>query len=227
MKNFALFSLLTFAFISMTAVSAQAAGNIVPTVTVQSGQTSQYGQYGTGIKLDNITIDKKVASPTKTKGGVVSFVDNLSSTDQRYAPGQTVTFKVKVKNTSDSAVENIMVRDVVPDFLEPVEGPGAFDKATRTVNYTIPKLSAGQEKEDTLTMQIVAQAKLPADKGLICLTNKAEVPSANISDFSQFCIEKQVTGVAEVPTAGPEMGIAMLAGSFATLLGGLRLRKRS
>ena len=222
MKNKVFFSLISIALMAaLMSSNVSAAG--------QNGQYGQYGQYGGTEQPQNIIVDKTVSTNAKTKGGVVSFVDNLSPSDPRYSPGQNVSFRIKVKNTSNTVMENITVRDFVPTYLEPVEGPGSFDKNNRTISYTIARLNAGEEKTDTLTMQIVSQDKLPADKGLLCVVNKAHAGNNNASDedTSQFCVEKLVTGVSQVPTAGPEMGLAMLAGSFATLASGFMLRKRS
>lgn len=222
MKNKTIFSSLFIAIIAFV-MSAQisVAGN--------DGQYGQYGQYGGNTQSQTIIIDKTVSTGAPTKGGVINYVDNLSPSDPRYAPGQNVSFRLKVKNTSDKAIDNITVKDFIPAFVDPVEGPGVFDKDARTITYTINHLNAGEEKTDTLTMKIVSQDKLPADKGLICLVNRgqATVNNASDEDTSQFCVEKVVTGVSQVPTAGPEFGLAILAGSFGTLLSGLKLRKRS
>ncbi len=223
MKNQVFFSSLFIALIAFVM-----AGSIVNSAG-NNGQYGQYGQYGGTAQPQNIIVDKTVSTNSKTKGGVVNFVDNLSANDPRFTPGQNVSFRIKVKNTSDKVMENVTVTDYVPTYVEPVEGPGTFDKNNRTITYTIAKLNAGEEKTDTLTMQIVSQEKLPADKGLLCIVNRAQAGNNNASDedTSQFCVEKMVTGVSQVPTAGPEMGLAMLAGSFATLLGGLTLKRKS
>lgn len=196
--------------------------------TPSTGQYGQYGQYGGATPAQSIVVDKKVASGTMTKGGVTNYVDNFSPADPRFNPGAKVYFQVKVKNTSNTKVTNVMVKDVVPAYVEPVEGPGAYDPKTRTITYTLPELNPGQEDVKYFLMQVVAQDKLPADKGLMCTTNRAEAQSGGMKDddTAQFCIEKVVTNVQQAPAAGPEFGLAVVALQAAGLGAGMYLRKR-
>ena len=78
-------------------------------------------------------------------------------------------------------------------------------------------------------MQWLAQNLLPADKGLICVTNYARAYTNNASDddTAQACVEKQVVGVKSAPKAGPEMNILMVAAELATLGIGISLKKKT
>ncbi|MGB5034771.1 MAG: hypothetical protein WBO56_03165 [Microgenomates group bacterium] len=90
----------------------------------QYGQYGAYGPYGQGGQSNSILVDKTVGmNQVTTKGGTTSttFVDNLGSTDQRFFAGQTVSFKIKVKNTSDHKLSNIVVKDTLPTSLEAVD----------------------------------------------------------------------------------------------------------
>jgi len=178
----------------------------------------------------NLTIDKMVGKPYATKGGVtdVEYVDNLSASDVRFKPGDEVWFKIKVKNTSNTDISTVVFYDYVPEYLEPVEGPGTYDKATRTITYQAGDFSTDEEKIFYLKMKINDQVNLPADKGLFCFSNKAKVvkgTSAADEDTAQLCVEKTVTPGTTTPSAGPEYGLILLASQFVLLGAGLKLKK--
>ncbi len=177
---------------------------------------SQYGQYGQPAPVKTILVDKFVGKVTgsATKGGVINmeYVDNLTPADARFKPGNQVSFKIKVKNTSTETLTDVTVKDYVPAYLEPMEGPGIYDPATRIITWKAGDLAANEEKVYYLTMQLFPQNKLPADKGLFCLVNKAQGYSGNVADddAAQFCVEKEVVGVKAAPKAGPEAGILLI-----------------
>ncbi len=196
---------------------------VTQTARAQYGCTSQYGQYGGCPPSQNIMINKLVAKP-----GTSDFVDNLSPSDPRFGAGSVVIFRLIVKNTSDSNLIGVTVKDFVPTYIEPLEGPGNFDTGSRTISFSAGDLKPGEEKSYDLKMQVVAQTNLPNDKGLFCISNRAQAFNANVSDedTAQLCIEKQITGVTQVPSTGPEFGLIFLASDFALLGAGLLLKKR-
>ena len=190
-----------------------------------------YGAYGTGAQNESLLVDKKVGmSSVATKGGTtkITVVDNLASNDSRFAPGENVYFKIKVKNTSDVKQSNITVKDVLPAYLEPVNMPN-YDANTRTIILADNlSLEAGKGTVFTVNTKVVAQNQLPADQGVMCVYNKAYGSNASVSDedAAQFCIEKQVIGVTTQPSAGPEYGMGLLALQMIGLGSGLYLKRR-
>lgn len=192
--------------------------------------TNVIAQYGQPSITYSILIDKMVGKPSLTKGGSTDYeyVDNLSPSDSRFRPGQTVSFKVKIKNTSNVKLTNVVLKDFIPSYLEPIEGPGSYDTTTRTIIYNAGDFATDEEKVYYIKAQIFSQDKLPADKGLFCLVNKvtASTDQAADDDTVQFCVEKEVLGTAKVPSAGPEMGIFLLTGELLTLSVGLFIRKK-
>ncbi len=196
-----------------------------------NAQYGQYGQYGGSLPSKTILIEKMVGKPVQTKGGTdqLDFVDNLSPSDPRFAPEQQIVFRLKVKNTSDMALKGVEVKDFVPAFLTPVSVPGSFDAASRTITFNAGDFAMGEEKIYFLTMKIFSQNQMPADKGVICEINKAQATTKEVfdEDSSQFCIEKQVLGVQHVPSAGPEMGLALMGLEFGLLGVGITLKKRA
>lgn len=187
--------------------------NLAPLVKADSGQ---YGQYGQPAPAQTILIDKTVGKPNAimTKGGLVNveYVDNLSPADPRFRPGQQVLFKIKVKNTSTVSLSQVTVQDYVPTYVEPMEGPGNYDAGTRIISWDAGSFAPNEEKTYDLKMQLYPQDKLPANKGLFCLTNKAQASNSVTSDddTAQFCVEKEVIGVKKAPEAGPEAGVLIL-----------------
>ncbi len=192
-----------------------------------------YGYGGGGGKT--ILVDKLVGKvETTTKGGesVITFVDNLSPSDPRFSPGQEVLFKIRVKNTSNAALIGVKVKDFVPSFMEPIEGPGFFDVNSRVITFEAGDFEPDVERTFTIKMKVLPQDQLPSDKGLFCLVNKAEASNEEAfdEDVAQFCIEKQVQGVtvpSAVPAAGPELGILLLGGELASLAIGLGLKRKA
>lgn len=197
----------------------------------QYGQYGSYGQYGTkGVQPgQNILIDKLVAEPGTTKAGDANgiYKDNLLVTDTRFAPGDTAVFEILVKNVSNVTLKNIVVKDFIPAYAEPTVGPGTYDKNSRTITYTIAELKPNEENVQFVKLQIVSQAQLPTDQGIIKLVNNVQVNAENASDTdsSQFFAEKKPLNITTVPKTGPELGLAFLALQGVGLAIGLKLRK--
>ena len=196
------------------------------------GSFAQYGEYGEPEPSLSIIVDKLVGKPVSDKGGSTDadYVDNLSPSDPRFAPGQKVFFKIKVKNTSDEKLKDVTVRDFLPDFVELVEAPGEFNSDERSITISAGDLEVDEEKVYFLTMRVLPQEQLPEDSGLFCPVNTVETFNGGVSDedTAQFCVEKEVLGVSEVPSAGPELGVILLSGQLTALgLGFLLKRKAS
>ncbi|MCX6730320.1 MAG: hypothetical protein NTZ55_00560 [Candidatus Roizmanbacteria bacterium] len=193
---------------------------------------AQYGQYGQPAPVESILIDKQVSKPvTTSKGGVLQYeyVDNLTPSDVRFQPGMDIYFKLRVKNTSSTSLDNVMVTDKVPWYLNPIEGPGTYDVNARTISFNAGTFASNEEKIFYFKMQWFTQDKLPADRGLMCVSNYARAYTNNASDddTAQACVEKQVIGVKQAPKAGPEMNIVLVAGQLAMLGLGIKLKKKS
>lgn len=188
------------------------------------------------------TLDKKVLAPTK--GG--DFVDNLTLNDHRFQPGNTATFKVFVKNTGEARIDSLTVVDTLPEHLTFVSGPGTYNADNRTITYTINNLEKGATNEQTFTVTIATN--LPANQGIVCLTNKAEATDnrgLKASDTAGLCVQQTTTvtpttgpvqptpapqvynkvPVKNIPNTGPEM--LPLLGLIPAGLTGLFLRKKS
>lgn len=191
---------------------------------------AQYGQYGQPSPSYSILIDKMVGKPSQNKGATsYDYVDNLSPSDPRFAPNQEVWFKIKVKNTSNQALTAVEVKDYVPTYLEPLEGPGSWNGDTRILTWNAGDFAVDEEKIFYLKMIVAAQNSLPTDKGLFCIINKVDARNNVVydDDTAQLCIEKQVKEVKKVPSAGPEMGIMLLSGETIALAVGIILKRKA
>jgi uncharacterized repeat protein (TIGR01451 family) len=191
---------------------------------------AQYGQYGGETPSYSILIDKMVGKPgTSNDATSYQYVDNLSVSDPRFKPDQLVFFKIKIKNTSTKKLVGMEVKDVVPSYLVPVEGPGSYNTTTREIVWNAGDFEVDEEKVFYIKMKVLPQASLPADKGLFCVTNFVKATSANAydDDTAQLCIEKQVIGAKKVPQAGPEMGVLIFGVNILTAGLGLAIRKKT
>lgn len=180
---------------------------------------TQYGDCPSVSK--SIMIDKLVGRND------TDFVDNFSTSDSRFSPGQELFFRLVVKNTSDVTLQNVELKDFVPEFLSVLEVIGSYDSTSAVMTFNAGNFEPNEEKTYTLKMKVVDQSELPSDKGLFCEVNKATANGDGVSDedTSQFCIEKNVEAVTMVPSAGPHLGLALLSIEFAALTAGLVLKK--
>lgn len=218
-------------------VSAIIAGAVMAQAQSVEAQTNQYGQYGQygqpTIPGQTIIIDKLIAEPgTAThKGGVTAgiFRDNLPANGERFMPGEEIVFKLVVKNITNTTLQNISVVDRVPEFVEPLVGPGTYNSANRTITYVIKELKPGVEDVAYIRMKVYAQNKLPANQILFAQVNNAEATAngQKDQDSAQYFVEKQQIAVNQVPKTGPAMGLALLALQGLGLAIGLKLRTHS
>lgn len=189
---------------------------------------AQYGQYGQPSPSYSILIDKMVGIPGTSNDPLsYQYVDNLSVSDPRFKPDQIVFFKIKIKNTSTTRLVGMEVRDTVPQYLVPVEGPGSYNPQTREIVFNAGDFEVDQEKVFYIKMKVDIQNNLPTDQGLFCVSNFVKATSSNAydDDRAQLCIEKQVIGATKTPSAGPEFGLLLLAGNLLGASVGLKIRK--
>ena len=193
-------------------------------LTIASPSLAQYG--GTVYNY-SILIDKTVATHNDDNTNSNNYVDNLSPSDSRFHAGNDVYFKIRVKNTSNRNLNAVWVKDYVPAYILPLEGPGTWNVDSRTITWNAGDFNVDEEKTYYLKMRVYDQSLLPSDKGLFCITNSAEARNDVVSnnDSSQICIEKQVAKVTQTPATGPELGLFLLAGELITLSGGLLIKK--
>lgn len=159
--------------------------------------TTQYGGTTTCTSSD-LTINKQVKNPV---GNV--FVENLTTTDTLFSAGREVTYKLTVKNGSGETFQ-AAIKDIFPPYMEFVSGPGTYNKDTRTLEFTMENLIAGETRTVDLVARVTDKSAFPSGKSLFCVVNIAEVRALNRfdTDNAQVCIGENVLGITTLPVAG-------------------------
>lgn len=207
------FSLVAFALAFLMFSSSVFAAGINPSCPSVYGATCPSGQ---------LFVDKKVRNPQSGE-----FVESLSANDPTFLPDQEVGFRIEVKNTGSSDLDNIQVQDKLPDFVEFVSGPGNFDQNSKALNFSIDKLKAGEFKIFELKVKILSGKSLPAE-GVTCLTNFAQAQKDQqvVQDSSVFCVQTQILGeIKELPKTGTKEAVLITLTSLGFLLISLILNK--
>lgn len=162
-----------------------------------------------------IAIDKQVGFPTLGSDGktTYSYVDNLGSNDFTFQPGGYVFYKVKVKNTSSVTLDNVVIKDFAPQYVD-----------VFTTQINVGTLQPQEEKEYSIQARV--QQNLP-NQSMTCVTNTAQASNDKVSaqDTAQLCIKQAVPAPKAIPSAGPEFGLVLTALSTAAGYLGLKLRK--
>lgn len=141
----------------------------------------------------NLTLDKTVQNPDNGQ-----FIDSLQTVNQAYNPGQTVIFRLTVKNTGKNKMRNVQVKDVLPSALTYAASEGTYDSKTRTVTTKIDTLEANATK----TIDIKAKVNDTGVAQRVCMVNQATASSGGnrAQDNATFCMQKNV---AAQPTTQP------------------------
>lgn len=181
---------------------------------------TQYGGREVCITTGQLQVNKEVFDPPNNK-----FVDNLGINDHRFAPGELVAFKIKVKNVGDAKLDKVTVTD----------NPQAnfFELATGALNFEITDLKVGETQERELKLRVLNEGRLPQNN-IICVINAAEAVAGNEKDrdTAQLCLERKVIGVEkgapppvkELPPTGGEIWLALFGSAFGAAAG-FKLRK--
>ncbi len=148
--------------------------------------------YGGGVSCPapgNLQINKTVQNPQTS-----IFVDNLGVNDPKYNPDQNITFQVIVTNTGQTTLGSVNVRDIFPQFINFVSGPGNFDANNKTLSFDLANLQPNESRTFTLTGKVVPANQITIDQGNVCVVNQAIATSGSLTsqDNAQLCIQKQI-----------------------------------
>jgi len=168
--------------------------------------------WGTG----EILIDKTVKNPETD-----NYVDNLGVNDPKFAPGQEVSYRLEVKNNGQGTFSKVTVKDIFPSYLDFSWGPLGWNNDTRTLQFDIYNLKAGESRRYEVMAKVFDKERLPADKNFICVVNTASVEAdgKTDSDQAQICFEKKVLGVKVLPPTGVNIWVLSLGLLVTTILG--------
>lgn len=197
-----------------------------------SGCTPLYGGGVTCPRRGEILIDKQVRRADKD-----IFVDNLTEFDTKFSAEQEVVFRILVKNTGDDTIDEIQVKDIMPDFVTFISGPGNFDKnesKNGTLTFYINNLAPSETREYWIYGKIFATNDLP--ESVICkLQNRAQARASGDrfdEDVAELCSEKVgITKggvpIKEIPKTGFEGALLTLASLSSILGAGFVLRRKA
>ena len=181
-----------------------------------------HGQYITPVvspQYSQLAINKTVRNPVSNV-----YVDNLSAQDYTFLPGQLATFRIEVKNVGQTELNNIQVKDMLPQLLDFEVGGGSYDKAARVLTFNVDNLKVGESRTFDF------HARVQPTTGLVCVSNLAEARSGQLfgQDSTSVCIGGQILGgVQELPVTGVGSATLIIAGSGAALFLSLMLLRRS
>lgn len=195
-----------------------------------------YGGGQTCVTSPNILIDKKVQNPANSQ-----FVDNLGINDSRFSVNQDVTFQLIIRNTSGSSIDRVLVKDIFPQYVNYVSGPGSFDVNSKTLSFELTNMAPSESRTFTVVGKIASDNAL-VKSGAVCVVNQSTaqiVSNGQMSqDNAQLCITKGITvttkgglpvlpapAITTTPATGPEMAVLPLLGGSGIL--GFFLRKKS
>jgi len=172
-----------------------------------------YGGPEVCVRTGELQIDKEVWD---VEDGL--FVDNMSVSDYKFAPGEEITFKLKIKNVGDKTFNKVYVNDTLPEYLELISGDLSFE---------IDDLAVGETEEREFKVRVVSADRFPSDEAIICVVNTAEAWSGDEKDkdTAQVCLEKKVLGITVFPPTGSEDWIVILPFSLLAGLVGIYLTR--
>lgn len=188
---------------------------------------ANYGGYGGGSPPQcSLAVDKLVADPAITK--TIEYIDNISATGTKFKPDQAILMKMKVKNTSNRIVSQVVITDHMPAYLSYVAGPAIFNKGGSTFTIQVGDLNPQEEKSYIITFKAASEKDLP-NQMITCVTNKIIVQADNCGgneDTAQVCIERSSIAmtkggvpITQTPTTGPEFSYLFV--TIQAIVGGI------
>lgn len=142
-----------------------------------------------------VTVDKKIRLMKEN-----ILLDNVPSSKYIFVDGDTIEFEIVVTNTGNEDLTGVNLSDVLPKYLSLIFNPGSLDKNSNTLNWSLDKLSAGENKIYVVRAKI---SGFEATSGIqtIKLTNKVNVMANGVGDQdnASYYVTKKM-----VPTTGDD-----------------------
>lgn len=170
--------------------------------------------YGANCPSGQLFLNKQVRNPQTGE-----LVESLSPNGHNFLPGQEVSFRIEVKNTGQSDLDNVRVQDKLPDTLDFISGPGNFNKHNRIIEWYINKLRPGESRLFDVKGKVVFNKEIKVS--ITCSLNVATAQKDQqvAQDSSSFCIQEKVLGVVkELPVTGTPKGVELLWLGYSALL---------
>lgn len=132
---------------------------------------SQY-YYSTENKKE-ISIDKKIRGINQSE-----YVDNITASNKIFFEKEIIEFQIQVENIGNETLNNIKVKDILPEHLGLIFHPGSFNGINQ-VEWTVDTLAPGENKKYLIRAKIQNISQI---NNLTKETNKAEVTVENLND---------------------------------------------
>ena len=156
---------------------------------------------------------------TVSKDGGETYAENVSVN-----PGDKVSYKVELKNTGKTTLNDVNLKDILPTGISFVEGSAKYYAADSTTaenmadtlttsGYSVGSVAAGK------TVSLVYEATVDSNAACGNLVNKISVTHDSdneVSDGATVKVENCTASVTELPSTGAT-GIllgAVLAGAW-------------
>jgi len=179
----------------------------------------------------DLFINKQVQDPADG-----TYVENI--TTPKFSQGDTVVFKMIVKNNSNQIMNDVKVTDGVPENFEITDAQVSYTNVhsfknlfeinsdKKNVTFYLDEMAVGQTKEMYLWTKLVGT--YPTDDSF-CRDNWANVTASERpngdKNFARVCIANKVLGTTKLPVAGAE-DLLMILPFIATGLGGMALLRK-
>ncbi len=139
---------------------------------------------------------KKFVKNPKTQ----TYVEDLTNKDPMYSAGDTVSFKLTVKNNASTALSNIIIKDTLPETVEFNGGAGTYDSNKRVLSIALDKLNSNESRDFYVMASVVKSVKYPDGKNVLCSTNSSSITAEykTATDKVQFCISKNADNSTSV-----------------------------
>ncbi len=141
----------------------------------------------------SLTIEKTVLNPINKQ-----YTNNLRQDQYVFLQGQTLSFHLKLSNTSKSGVSNITITDPLPVNLDFTGGDGTFDSSKHILTIKLNQLAPNSSQ--TYNYQTtVNNSAIPGSQVDACLLNTVSVSTTSFFFFTSlqsqssasFCISSQ------------------------------------
>lgn len=155
---------------------------------------------GQSCTSSNIAIQKRVLNPHTG-----AYVHDLGLVDNKFMPGDQVTFQITITNIGSATINDISVTDFLPDHMIFVTSNVPTYNGTSDPTFNVDSLLPGESKSILLTGKLDDAEQL-GNTGSVCFLNKAKVVARNVSeanDSSQICVFHPQTFTAPTTTTTP------------------------
>lgn len=139
------------------------------------------------VTCDNNKVNQKEPEPIRISDGLTVYKYADPATGSVVKKGDTITYIISVKNTSDQAKAMVLVKDQIPEYTEYVKdyasGKENVTAGTKELNghlyavFAIQNLAAGSE--ETVSFQVKVREEVPEDEMLLNVAQVRETKASS------------------------------------------------